>query len=150
MLARSRIGASLVSTILLGLIIWGKVATDLYQLPGIDSALLLLQFMIVILLMEASNATISFERGYRLLGAKTDEISENCRRELIVWMREHLKNLATLVTVATGLSLGLLVLGDLISVSINQIAFSGVLVLLAVVVLLVLVVYGREPEPRDR
>jgi hypothetical protein len=149
MVTRNRLASSSASVILLGLIVWGKVAVDLFSLPETDSALLLLQFMIVILLMEASNATISFDRAYRQVREKRDDISEQYRTELIVWARGNLKNIGALITVATGLSLILLVLGDLVSISTDQIALSGILVLVAVVALLVLLVYGREPEQGD-
>jgi len=48
------------------------------------------------------------------------------------------------------LSLGLLILGSLVSISFNQIAFSGVLVLAAVVAIFILLTYRREPELRRR
>jgi hypothetical protein len=132
------------------LIVWGKVAIDLFSLPETDSALLLLQFMIVILLMEASNATISFDEAYRQVRGKRDDISERYKSELMVWVREHLKNIGTLIMLATGLSLILLVVGDQVSISTDQIALSGILVLVAVAALLILLVYGREPEQVER
>jgi hypothetical protein len=47
---------------------------------------------------------------------------------------------------ASALSLGLLVLGGFSSISINQLAFSAALVLVAVGVLLFLLTNRREPD----
>jgi hypothetical protein len=66
------------------------------------------------------------------------------------WERVQLFNLGKLTLASFGLSLGLLTLGGLASVSINQIAFSGVLVLVAVVAIFVLLTYRREPEVQRR
>ncbi len=138
------------STSLLGIIVWGKVASDLYHLPGLDSALLLLEFMLVILLMELSNTAISFHKTYAQIQDRNDEISAEYRRGLIEWARIKFSNLATLIGLAFVLSLGLLVVGDLVSISVNQIAFSGILVMIAVVALLILLIHGREPEEKRR
>ncbi len=150
MLTRNRTAAILTSASLLGLVIWGKVASDLYRLPGIDSALLLLEFMLVVFLMEASNTTISFDHIYRQLQSKNDNVSTEYRGGLIIWARDQFLNLGRLIAAAFGLSLGLLVVGDLVSISVNHVAFSGILVLVAVAVLLVLLTHGREPETRRR
>jgi len=66
------------------------------------------------------------------------------------WARVQLFSLAKLTAAAFGLSLGLLILGSIVNVSVNQIAFSGVLVLAAVVVIFILLTYRREPEQRRR
>ncbi len=149
MLTRNRTAVSFTSACLLGLIVWGKIAGDLYRLPSLDSGLLLLEFMVVMLLMEASNTAILFDQTYRVLRAKSDDISAEHRRGLTIWARGQFLNLGKLIAAASGLSVGLLVVGDLASISVNQIAFSGILVLAAVVALLVLLTYGREPEERD-
>lgn len=148
MIARNRTAISLVSVSLLGLIVWGKIASDLYRLTSIDSALLLFEFLIVIFLMEASNTTITFDLTYRILLNKSDEISLESRTRLVMWARNHLISLARTIAGAFVLSLGLVVVGDLFGVSVNQIAFSGTLVLVAVVALLLLLTYGREPADR--
>jgi hypothetical protein len=150
MLTRNKTAASLASTILLGLIVWGKVASDLYHLSGMDSALLLLEFMVVILLMEASNAVISFDWAYGSIREKPDELSVEARQRLISWVQEQFLGLGRLIGAAFGLSLGLLVVGDLLSVSFKEIAISGALVVVAVVVLVILLIYGREPEDREK
>ena len=137
--------ASLTSAALLGLIIWGRVASDVWRLGGLDTALLLVEFLVVILLMEFSNVTIKFDALDQQLKNKEDEISEQSRVRLIKWARTQFTSLGKLFAAAFALSLGLLVIGDLVSVSIDQIAFSAILVLVAVVALLVLVTYRREP-----
>ncbi len=148
MLTRNSVAASLTSVSLLGLIVWGRVASDLWGLAGVDTGLLLLEFMVVILLMEASNTVISFDSIYKLLSAKDDETSIASRGRLTEWLTAQLYSLGKLIVTAFALSLGLLVVGDLVSVSVNQLAFSGALVLVAVVALLVLLTYRREPEDR--
>ena len=58
-------------------------------------------------------------------------------------------SLGRLTLAAFGLSLGLLVIGGIVSVSVNQLAFSGILVIVAVIALVVLLTYRREPEDRE-
>ncbi len=148
MIARNRTATYLVSGSLLGLIVWGKIASDIYRLVSIDSALLLLEFMSVIFLLEASTTAITFDLTSEKLLNKSDDISLAYRRNLVVWARNQLVNLARTITGAFGLSLGLVVMGDLFGVSVNQLAFSGGLVLVAVVALVPLRTYGREPKER--
>lgn len=132
------------------LIVWGKIADDVYRLPGPDSALLLFQFMLVILLMEASITALTFDSVIKQLKDRKDDISALARSRATEWARNQLFNLGKLTTAAFGMSLGLLVLGSLVSVSVNQIAFSGVLALTAVIAILVLLTYRRTPEERKR
>ena len=135
---------------LLLLIIWGKIADDIYSLPGPDSALLLFQFLLVIFLMEASTTALVFESNVNQLVGKNDDLSTLARMRVISWERVQLLNLGKLALGAFGLSLGLLILGSLVSVSVNQIAFSGILVLAAVIAIFILLTYRREPEERRR
>lgn len=130
------------------MIVWGKVASDLYGYAGPDSAVLLLQFMLVIFLMEASNTELIVDAEYKRLQNRNDEFSDEARRHLLGWAKTQLLSLGKLTAVAFLLSLGLLVLGGFVSVSINQLAFSGALVLVAVVALLILLTYRREPGDR--
>ncbi len=146
MLTGNSTAASLTSSILLALIIWGKIASDLYGLAGPDSALLLLQFMLVIGLMEASGAALTLDAVYRRLEGRDDAESVEARVRVAEWARAQLLGLAKLAMAGFGLSLGLLVIGDIVSVSVNQLAFSAALVLAAVIALLVLLTYRREPE----
>jgi len=147
---RSRPTVWLASASLLLLLIWGKVARDLYGLPGPDSALLLLQFMLVIFLMEASTTTLTFDHTIKQLAGKDDNLSAIARARVTEWERVQLLNLGKLTIASFGLTLGLLILGSLVSVSINQIAFSGILVLAAFVAIFILLTYRREPEERRR
>ena len=132
------------------LIVWGKIAGDLYGLPGPDSALLLFQFMLVILLMEASTTALIFDSTIKRLEGKNDDLSALARMRVMKWERIQLLSLGKLALGAFGLTLGLLILGSLISVSVDQIAFSGVLVLGSVVAVFILLTYRREPEERRR
>lgn len=135
---------------LLLLIVWGKIFDDIYALPGPDSALLLFQFMLVIFLMEASSTALIFDSNMKRLEGKSDDLSALARMRIMKWERVQLLSLGKLALGAFGLSLGLLVVGSLVSVSINQIAFSGVLVLAAVIAIFILLTYRREPEGRRR
>jgi hypothetical protein len=132
------------------LIVWGKVAGDIYGLPGPDSALLLLQFMLVIFLMEASTAVLTSDSAIKQLEGRKDDLSSLARMQVMSWERVQLLSLGKLVLASFGLSLGLLILGGFVSVSINQTAFSGVLVLAAVVAIFILLTYRREPEKPRR
>ncbi len=150
MLLKSRPTVWLASASLLLLLIWGKVARDLYGLPGPDSALLLLQFMFVIFLMEASTTTLTFDYTIKQLKGKDDDLSALARMRVTKWERVQLLNLGKLTIASFGLTLGLLILGSLVSVSVNQIAFSGILVLAAFVSIFILLTYRRDPQERRR
>ncbi len=131
-------------------IIWSKIADDIYRLPGPDSAILLLQFMLVIFLMETSTTVLTFDSSIRQLSGKTDDLSSVARMRVTKWERVQLLSLGKLTLASFGLSLGLLILGSLVSVSVNQIAFSGILVLAAVVAIFILLTFRREPEEPRR
>jgi hypothetical protein len=148
MLLTNRTAILAASGSLLLLIVWGKVASDIYGLPGPDSALLLLQFMLVIFLMEASATALIFDSTIKQLEGKNDDLSTLARMRVMKWEQVQLLSLGKLALGAFGLSLGLLILGSLVSVSVNQIAFSGVLVLAAVIAIFILLTYRREPEER--
>jgi hypothetical protein len=135
---------------LLLLTVWGKIADDIYRLSGPDTALMLSQFMTLIFFMEATLATLRFESRYRPIQGRSDELVVRVREQMIDWEKNQLFNLGKLTLAAFGLSLGLLVVGGLVSVSFNHIAFSGALVLVVVVVLFVLLTYRREPETRRK
>jgi len=139
----------LASVSLLLLIIWGKIASDINKLAQPDSALLLLQFLLVIFLMEASTTALTFGSTMKKLEGKKDDISAEARMRAIEWGGAQLFSLGKLTVAAFGLSLGLLIIGSIISVSFNQLAFSGILVLASVIVIFILLTYGREPESRN-
>lgn len=150
MLTRRSALSTFSSCALLGLIVWGRVASDLWGLGGLDTALLLLEFLLVILVMEVSNTVILFDSMNRKLEDRSGELSFESRVRLVEWARSQLLGLGKMVAAAFVLSLSLLVIGDLLSVSINQIVFSAILVVVALAALLVLATFGREPEDRLR
>jgi hypothetical protein len=150
MTLRSKTAVLLASAGLSLLIVWGKIASDVYGLPGPDSALLLLQFMLVISLMEASTTALTFDYCMKQLEDKNDEVSELQRKRVMEWVRVQLLSLGKLTIAASGLSLGLIVLGSLVSVSVNLLAFSGILALASVVAIFILLTYRREPEEARR
>src|SRR5690349_6414002 len=69
----NRMATTFASACLLSLLIWSKAASDLYGLPSPDTALLLSQFMSVLFLMEASNATLTLLKITNRLAHKNDE-----------------------------------------------------------------------------
>jgi hypothetical protein len=150
MLLGNRSAISIGSGSMMLLIVWGKVAGDIYGMPGPDSALLLLQFMTVIFLMEASNAVLTIDSTLKELESRNDDLSGLARMQAMKWETVQLFSLGKLTLASFGLSLGLLVLGSFVGVSVNQIAFSGILVLVAVVAIFVLLTYRREPEQPGR
>ncbi len=149
-MSRNRTAVWLASVALLLLIVWGKVAGDIYGLPGPDSALLLFQFLLVIFLMEASTVTLTFDSTIKHLKGKSDDLSAEARMRVMNWERVQLFNLGKLTIASFGVSLGLLILGSFVSVSANQIAFSGILVLAIVIAIFILLIYRREPEQSRR
>jgi hypothetical protein len=99
--------------------------------------------------MEASRVVLSFDKETSELAGRIDDMSQAIRQRLGVWVIGQLRRQARLMIGALGLSLVLLVFGGLTSVSINQLAFSAVLVLLVVGALLFLITQKREPETRQ-
>jgi hypothetical protein len=150
MILPSRAAVLVASASLCLLIVWGKVASDLYRLPGPDSALLLFQFMLVISLMEASITVLAFDYSMKQLEDNDDDFSAIERERITEWVRVQLLNLGKLTIAASGLSLGLILLGSLVSVSVNLLAFSGSLALASVVSIFILLTYRREPEEAKR
>jgi hypothetical protein len=149
MLAGKELLATLASVMLLGLLVAGKVGTDLARAPAPDTAVLLLQFVAVIFFMEASRVVMAFDKETRELAGRTDDMSIAVRNRLGKWVVGQLSRQARLVIGALGLSLVLLVVGGFSSVSVNQLAFSATLVLLVVGALLFLITQRREPETRS-
>lgn len=135
---------------LLVLIAWGKAASDIFALPGEDSAVLLLQFMIVIFLMEASNTVLIMDSSWIKLKGKEDELSIAARFRLVRWASAQLVSLGKLTAAAFGLSILLLLVGGFANVSVSLLAFNGILVLAAVISILILLTYKREPEQRSQ
>ncbi len=146
MLLRQRKMATLASTLLLGLILWGKVATDLVKTPPPDTAVLLSEFALVLLLLESSTLVLKFEESYRALELKSDETSQALRERLGLWVWSQFSRQTKLVAATIILSVALLPLAGITSIPDNQLPLSAALVLAAVLILLFLVTQGREPE----
>jgi hypothetical protein len=146
MLAKKEILARGGSLSLIGLIIGGKIGEDVLGAAAPDTAVMLVQFVAVIFLMEASQTVLSYDGGNRELEGKHDEFSVGIMRRLVEWAQGQLLGQARIMLVTLGLSLVLLIVGGFTSVSINQLGFSAALALGIVVVLLYLVTNRREPE----
>ena len=112
--------------------------------------MLILQFMFILFLIEASNVTIAFDTVYSEIGSKQDELSQTAKLRLYKWVRVQLSSLSKLTLTAIGLSLGLLVLGGVASISVNQLGVSAVLVIASVVAIFYLLTNRREPETSPR
>lgn len=140
--------AKAASLSLLALVIGGKVGEDLLGAAAPDTAVLLIQFVVVIFLMEASRVVLVFDLENGQLAGKDDDLSMDIFRRLVNWAKGQLVSQARIMLSVLGLSLVLLVVGGLTSVSINQLGFSAGLVLVAVGVLLFLITQRREPETR--
>jgi hypothetical protein len=148
MLARKQSFTTPASVALLVVLLAGKVGTDLARAPAPDTAVLLVQFVSVIFFMEASRVVLSFDKESSELAGRTDDGARAVIERLEKWVRGQLVGQARLSIGALGLSLVLLVLGGFTSVSINQLAFSAILVLAVVGALLFLITQKREPETR--
>ena len=131
---------------LLAILLWGKMVGSYLRLPSPDTAYLLFQFVVLLFFMEASDTVLMFDGNSRLLRGKEDETSAKSWNMMRRWFRSQLFAQAKFMVAAFALSLGLLVLGSLTSVSINQILVAGLLALFSVLALLFLMSYRREPE----
>ena len=143
----------LASFSLLSLLVWEKAAGDLFGLAAPDTAVFMLRFMGVLFFMEASGVVLTFDWTNKTLSSKQDAISMATREKAMEWTLGQLVELGKLTLAAVGLSLGLLVLGSIVSLSFNQLAFTGILVLGSVVAILFLLTNRREPAgpvQRDR
>jgi hypothetical protein len=150
MLLRIRTSMFVASAGLIVLVVWGKVASDLFSLPSEDSAALLLQFMMIIFLMEASSTALTVQTSWMKLEGKDDDLSNAARLRLIGWASAQLRDLGKLTAGGFALAMGLLLIGGFINVSFNQLALNGILALAAVVAILILLTYGREPNETPR
>jgi hypothetical protein len=135
---------------LLGFLILGKVTADLTALEPIDTGVLLLQFVAILFLMEASLPVVQYEEDFARLGQRNDELSRRVATRLAQWLQSQLYAEARLGIVSFLTSLGLLIVGSLAGVGIGHLAVLAVFVLAAVVALLFLLTYRREPETTGR
>lgn len=133
---------------LLALLILGKISSDLLKSPAPDTAVFLLDFTAIILFMEASKVVLAYDKTSRAIAQEDDELSPQLQERLGSWLKGQLVSETRLGSAAVALSLGLILVGGFSSVSINQLFFSGSLVLISLALLLFLVTYRREPEAR--
>ncbi len=138
---------TLASSILLTLLVFGKIASDVLKTSAPDTAVLLIQFIAIIFLMEASKVIITFDRTYIDLSSRQDEVSGLVRERIISWTRGQLLRQTRLALATLGLSLGLILVGGFTSISVNQLFFSATLIIVSVAVLLFLLTHRREPGP---
>ena len=117
----------------------------MFGLGAPDTAVFILQFMGVLFFMEASNVALTFDSISRALKSKQDDFTVVARSQVSRWAQFQLIELGKLTVAAIGLSLGLLVLGSVLSVSFSQLGFTAFLVLASVVVVLFLLTHRREP-----
>jgi len=145
MLKKNRTTVIIASSSLLFLILWAKVVSDLEGLPSPDTAVLLLQCLATVFLLEDSATVIQ----YRIVSGQiviAKDVSDTTRARLDRWALGQLTGLAKLFLGSFLLSLALLVIGSVISVSVNQLYLTGALALGAVVAIFFLLTYRREPE----
>ena len=135
---------------LLGILILGKITSDVLALEPIDTGLLLLQFVAILFLMEVSLPVVQYEKDLAVLGKSNDELSRSVETRLARWLRLQLYADARLGIVSFLTSLGLLIVGSLVGVGVGHLAVLAVFVLAAVVALLFLLTYRREPETASR
>jgi hypothetical protein len=131
---------------LISLLVWGKVTMSILRIPPPDTALLLVQFVAIVFLMEASRVILSYDEECRELKGKEDNFSNRASLELVGWLRGQLRGQAKLGVSTLALSVVLLVIGGFSGVSISRVYFSATLVLLFVGALLFLLIHRREPE----
>ncbi len=143
---RRRQLATLVSSSLLLLLVWGKAATDLLHEGPPDTAVFLIEFGLLVFLMEANNVVFAFYDSCRELEEKKDELSKAHETQLQLWLRNQLSRQSKIAVGSIGLSVALLPLAGFTSISSNQLPLTATLLLLAIVALLFLVTHRREPE----
>lgn len=130
---------------LLVALVWGKTAAHLLKTAPLDTAVLLLEFTTVLILMEASSVVLSFHEDYGRLMGKRDEFSAMLRARLQAWLQHMLGRQGKLGLAAVAISAVLLPVAGITSIPSNQLVFTATLALLAVIVLLFLAVHRREP-----
>lgn len=138
----------LASASLLSLLVWGKIAADLLKATPPDTAVFLVQFGMILFLMEASFGVMTFARLRAELEEKEDELSRDLMGRLMLWMRNQLSRQSKIAVGSIGLSVLLLPLAGFTSISSGQLPLTATLLLLAIVAFLFLVTHRREPEEK--
>jgi len=148
LLTRKRF-ATLTSIALLCLLVWGRVADDLFNVKPPDTAIFLVEFGMVLFLMEANQVLLTFETLHRAHRGKSDDLSSALEDRLWIWLRSQFSRQGKIAFGSLGISLALLPLAGFTSISTEQLPLTGALLLIAVIALLFLVTYRREPERRS-
>ncbi len=138
--------AGFASVSLLALLAWGKASETVLKTGAQDTAVLLIKFVLILFFMEASSAVIAFNKAYRKLQNKEDEMSQKQRSWLVGWLRGLLSRQGKVSLASAGLSIVLLPLAGFTSTGNTQLAFTATILFLAVIVLLFLLTHRREPE----
>jgi hypothetical protein len=133
---------------LLSLLIAGKVASDLLRAGSPDTAVLLVEFGLVLFFMEVALVAVDFEKTKRELQGKQDDMSKALEARLEVWLGKLFSRQSKIAVGSISLSILLLPLAGFTGVSSSQLPLTGALVLIAIVALLFLVTHRREPEKR--
>src|SRR6266852_714119 len=149
LLARKRL-STLTSIALLCLLVWGRVTDDLFSIKPPDTAIFLVEFGMVLFLMEANLVLLTFEAAHRAHRGKSDELSNALEARLWIWLQNQFSRQGKIAVGSLGISLALLPLAGFTSISTEQLPITGALLLIAVIALLFLVTYRREPERRSR
>ncbi len=113
-----------------------------------DTAAFLVEFGMVVYFMEANKVVLTFDKSHEELKKKEDDFSKALEARLTVWLRNQLSRQGRIAIGSIGLSLVLLLLAGFTSISTGQLPLTGALLLLAIIALLFLVTYRREPEKR--
>lgn len=149
MLMNKQTLATASSLSLLGLLILGKAAGGVLKATPPDTAVLVVEFALIVFLLEASLVVSTFNREFSRLKAKEDELSSTLRTHLHGWLRGQLTGQAKLGLATLAISIGLLPVAGFTSIPSNQIIISSTLALLAIVVLVFLVTHRREPAGEE-
>ncbi len=137
--------ATIGSLSLLMLLVWGKASENILKTGAEDTAVLLIEFMMILFFMEASSTVLTFNRAFESLREKDDEISQRQKGWLVSWLKGLLSRQGKVSLAATALSIALLPLAGFTSISNSQLVVTATILFLAVVVLLFLLIYRREP-----
>ncbi len=134
---------------LLLLLVSGKVALDLFRVGSQDTAVLLVEFGMVLFFMEAALVVADYDKTKRDFEGKGDEMSQVLVVHLGDWLRNLLSRQGKIALGSIGLSILLVPLAGFTSISSGQLPLTGALVLIAIVALLFLVTHRREPERKN-
>jgi len=138
----------LTSVSLLFLLVWGRLAVDLLKVRPPDTAVFLGEFGMVIFLMEINLVMLTFDESSREFRKRDDELSRTLETRLAAWLRNQLSLQTKIAVGSIGLSLVLLPIAGLTSISTGELPLTGALLLLAIVALLFLVTYRRDPDKK--